>query len=281
MNRPLSISIVTPSFNQASFLGEALVSVRKQSYEHLEHLVIDGASTDGTVGMLREYSARPNWRHLRWTSAPDRGQSDALNQGFGRASGDIVGWLNSDDRYLPGCFDQVSCMFEQNPEIDILYGDYRWIDESGNAYRIRREIEFSRFVLLYHRVLYIPTTATFFRRRVFEEGNFLDESLHYALDFEFFVRLARHGYRFRHLPAVLADFRFQPHSKTCVSPYRQLEEKRRIMEEYSPFLRRLRWPGARRGGSALLGFTAAALRYSEKLLRGYYFKDRRIPPISA
>ncbi len=276
MNRPLSISIVTPSFNQAPFIGEALDSVRGQNYQNVEHLVVDGESTDGTVAMLGGLSSRPGWGHLRWTSGADRGQSDALNQGFARASCDIVGWLNSDDRYLPGCFEQVAAAFARHPDVDVLYGDYRWIDEGGKAYRLRREIEFSRFVLLYHRVLYIPTTATFFRRRVFDEGNFLDERLHYALDFEFFVRLAQRAYRFRHLPALLADFRFQPNSKTCVAPHKQLDEKRRIMEDYSPILRGLRWPVMRRGGSALLSSSAAALRYSEKLLRGYYFENSRL-----
>jgi glycosyltransferase involved in cell wall biosynthesis len=273
MNRPPSISIVTPSFNQAWFIGEALASVREQNYPSVEHLVVDGGSTDGTVAMLQGYSEQANWSHLRWTSAPDRGQSDALNKGFARASGDIVGWLNSDDRYLPACFERVASMFEQHPDVDIIYGDYRWINEGGRVYKIRREIEFSPFVLLYHRVLYIPTTATFFRRRIFEQGHFLDERLHYALDFEFFVRLTRCGYRFRHLPAVLADFRFQKNSKTCTAPDRQVDEQRRIMEEYSPLLRALRSPLARRGGSALLSSSAAMLRYSEKLLRGYYLEN--------
>jgi hypothetical protein len=142
--------------------------------------------------------------------------------------------------------------------------------------RIRREIEFSHFILLYHRVLYIPTTATFFRRRIFREGNWLDERLHYALDFEFFVRLASRGYQFRHVPAMLADFRFQPLSKTCVTPHKQLKEKDEIMHLYSPMLRRLRTPSSRFVTLALLRTSAAALRYSEKLMRGYYFDTLRL-----
>jgi glycosyltransferase involved in cell wall biosynthesis len=280
MSHPLSFSIVTPSFNQANFIGEALESVLVQNHPHVEHLVMDGGSTDGTVDRLREYSGRAGWEHLHWRSEPDRGQSDALNKGFARVSGEIVGWLNSDDRYLPCCFERVAKAFEERPDIDIIYGDYRWIDQEGKATRIRREIEFDPFILLYHRVLYIPTTATFFRRRVFEEGYFLDEDLHYALDFEFFVRLARSGYRFGHIRTVLADFRFQQNSKTCSFPQKQLAEKRRIMEEYSPVLRALRWPAARRGVRVLLSSAAAALRYSEKLRRGYYLEERWFPPVT-
>ena len=146
-----------------------------------------------------------------WLTEPDSGQSEALNKGFRQAKGEIIGWLNSDDRYRAGCFEQIVQAFADNPDADILYGDYLLVDEAGKTVKIRREIEFSAFILLYHRVLYIPTTATFFRRRVFEEKNWLDESLHYAMDLEFFIRLAARGYRFRHIPEILADFRV--HSK--------------------------------------------------------------------
>ncbi len=275
MKKP-SFSIVTPSFNQGAFIGEALLSVHNQAYGVLEHLVMDGGSNDGTPAILGHYCDQECWGHLHWVSEPDRGQSDALNKGFARASGDIVGWLNSDDRYRPGCFERVAEIFQQHPDVDVVYGDYTWIDESGRVSRIRREIEFSHFILLYHRVLYIPTTATFFRRRIFEEGNRLDERLHYALDFEFFVRLAVRGYRFRHLPAVLADFRFQPGSKTCAAPHKQLQEKDEIMHLYSPVLQRLRTSASRSVTLALLRTSAAVLRYSEKLVRGYYFDRLRL-----
>src|SRR4051812_3023478 len=101
------ISIVTPSFNQRAFLMEALESVRQQNHGNVEHLVFDGGSTDGSVELLQECSRRPEWAHLKWVSERDGGQSDALNKGFRMASGDLVGWLNSDDRYRPGCFDLV------------------------------------------------------------------------------------------------------------------------------------------------------------------------------
>lgn len=281
MNQVLSLSIVTPSLNQATFIGEALLSVVNQNHNNVEHLVIDGASRDGTIDILRRYSDGERGKHLRWVSEPDRGQSNALNKGFARVTGDIVGWLNSDDRYRSGCFDCVTKVFREHPEVDIIYGDYTWIDESGHIFRIRREIEFSYFILLHHRVPYIASTATFFRRRVFEEGNRLDERLHYAMDFEFFVRLAAHGYRFLHVPSVLADFRFQRASKTCTVPHKQLEEIDCTMRLYSPVLRRFRTTVSHQAMFALLRSCAGALRYSEKLMRGYYFDRFRLATIKS
>lgn len=281
MSHKLSFSIVTPSFNQGGFVGEALLSVKNQKYGNVEHLVIDGGSTDGTTAILRTCSDDEGWNHLHWISEPDAGQADALNKGFIRARGDIVGWLNSDDRYRPGCFERVMEVFQRHPEVDVFYGDYTLIDEAGRVYQVRREIEFSHFILLYHRVLYIPTTATFFRRRVFEEENWLDVKLHYALDFEFFLRLAARGYRFLHVPAILGEFRFQRASKTCSAPQKQLEEKDQIMQLHSPVLRRLESPTARRATSALLKSCAAAMRYSEKLIRGYYFDRFRLATIKS
>jgi glycosyltransferase involved in cell wall biosynthesis len=265
------VSIVTPSFNQASFIYEALRSVQTQDYSKYEHQVIDGMSTDGTVKLLQNLSNFPGKNKIVWSSEKDKGQSEALNKGFRRVKGDIVGWLNSDDRYLPGCFAHIVQAFEQNPNVDIIYGDYRIIDQSGNVIKIKREIEFSKFVLLYHRVLYIPTTATFFRSRIFKEENWLEESLQYAMDLELFIRLARKGYRFKHISRVLADFRLQPSSKTCSFPDRQRREHRQIVHSATPALRNLRSPWLRNLVLFTLRSMAAVRRCIEKAIRGYYW----------
>src|SRR5580698_1837618 len=162
------ISVITPSFNQGRFIGEAIASVDLQSYNNCEHLVIDGMSTDATARIMRNLMEGRRHPCISWISEPDTGQSEALNKGFKLAKGDIIGWLNSDDRYLPGCFEHVVRVFEENPQVDIVYGDYRLVNELGNSIQTRREIEFSAFVLQYHRVLYIPTTTTFFRRKIFD-----------------------------------------------------------------------------------------------------------------
>lgn len=265
------ISIVTPSFNQATFVEEALLSVRNQGVASVEHIVVDGGSKDHTVEVLKRYSLLPGEVTLRWISEPDRGQSDALNKGFRMARGQIVGWLNSDDLYRPDCFRAVLQSFQQNPAVDVLYGDYRCVDARGQLLRLRREIEFSHFILRYHRVLYVPTPSTFFRRRIFDEGNLIDIQYHYAMDYEFFLRLAERGYRFKHVRRFLADFRIHEQSKTGSQAFRQLEEHNQIAQIYAPGLRRLPPGLPRRSGFLFLRGVAGSLRYIEKLYRGYYF----------
>jgi GT2 family glycosyltransferase len=268
-----SISIVTPSLNQGAFLAEALDSVRLQRYAKIEHLVIDGGSTDSTLALLRARTG-PEWAHLKWSSAQDGGQSQAVNNGFRLASGQIIGWLNSDDRYRSACFERIVEAFDRHPDVDIFYGDYTFIDGKGNLTRIRREIAFNYFVLLYHSS-FIHSTATFFRRRIFDEGNWLDERMHYGMDYEFFLRLAAKGYRIRHLPAVLADFRQHPASKSFAFARKQREETRLATETVSRLARSMRHSFACRVCFLFLKCAAGAMRYSEKLLRGYYWTQCR------
>jgi glycosyltransferase involved in cell wall biosynthesis len=269
------ISVVTPSFNQGCFIGEALTSVQLQSYKNCEHLVIDGMSTDCTVDVLRSHTAGKEQANILWVSEQDSGQSEALNKGFRRAKGEIIGWLNSDDRYRAGCFERVVQAFAENPEVDILYGDYLMVDELGQALQIRREIEFNAFVLLYHRVLYIPTTATFFRRKIFEEDNWLDEKLQYAMDLDFFIRLSGRGYRFKHLSELLADFRLHPESKSCSSPDRHRMEHQQVVFATAPILRRLKSVRLKKLTLSLLRSIASVKRYSEKMFKGYYWEQLR------
>jgi glycosyltransferase involved in cell wall biosynthesis len=274
------ITIVTPSFNQGAYIEEALLSVKQQDYPNLEHIVVDGGSTDQTLNILRKLSNRPDFSHLRWISEADDGQSDALNKGFRAATGEIIGWLNSDDRYRAGAFVTVEQAWRFFVNADILYGDYTWVDESGRVRRIRREIEFSHFILQYHRVLYIPTTATFFRRRIIDDHNWIDAQLHFAMDYDFFLRLAQRGYKFQHVPFLLADFRQHSQSKSA-SRRRQLQEHDAIAAQHSPLLRRLKGSASRTIAFKSLRSAAALLRYSEKLLRGYYFEQFRASSLQA
>jgi glycosyltransferase involved in cell wall biosynthesis len=275
------ISIVTASFNQGAFIEEALLSVKRQNYADVEHIVVDGASTDGTLEVLRRCAATPGWEHLRWISEPDRGQSDALNKGFRMATGNIIGWLNSDDRYRPGCFATIAQEFGQHREADVIYGDYTWMDEKGHVKRIRREIGFSRFILSYHRVLYIPTVSTFFRRRLFEEGNWLDIRLHYAMDYDFFLRLADNGYCFRHVRSVLADFRWHSQSKSTAHTQRQEAEHSTVALKYCRVSQKMRGRRSQKLALALFRAVAGGLRYSRKLLQGCYFPGYRASRLSA
>jgi glycosyltransferase involved in cell wall biosynthesis len=273
MNSNLKISVVTPSYNQGAFLEETLLSVKEQGYPALEHIVIDGGSTDRSVEILKKYSSQPGWGHLHWVSGPDGGQSDALNKGFKLATGDIIGWLNSDDRYRSGCFEKIASSVAQYPEADVFYGDSTFMNEKGHVWRIRREIEFNRFILHHLYMLYILTAATFFRRRVFQDGNWIDTKYSYAMDYEFILRLDDKGYRFRHVPELLADFRIHPQSKSISQPKRTREEHNLIGVMYSPVLRSMRGTFSRKLVLNGLRFIARGLRYSEKLLRGYYLEQ--------
>ena len=268
----MKISIVTPSFNQGCYLPDTLNSIRMQHDANVEHLVIDGGSTDETVSLLQACTG-PQWQHLRWVSEHDGGCTQGLNKGIRLATGDVIAWLNSDDRYRPECFEAVRKAFEQNPEADVLYGDFAFMDADGSHLRIRREIEFSPLVLFYHRICSVPSTSTFFRRRIFDEGNFFDESLQFGMDYEFFVRLANKGYHFKHIHSLLADFRLHPTSKTRQTARLQLAETRATMRLHSPVARRISNPALRSICLAFMQLAARLSRYSQKLFRGYYLPD--------
>jgi glycosyltransferase involved in cell wall biosynthesis len=269
----LRVSVVTPSLNQGKYIEACLLSVKRQDYPVFEHIVVDGASTDGTLEILKEYSSRRGWEHLRWFSEPDRGQSDALNKGFGMATGDIVGWLNSDDAYTEGCVATVTRAFSARPDVDVIYGDYNWIDETGQILQVRREIDFSYFILLYNRISFIQSSgALFLKRKIFEQGHFLDPRYHYSMDYEFYVRLATSGYCFAHLKDVLGSFRWHSDSKSTQFPEKQVQEWKAVREKYAPALRYMNGRTTKFLTRWFLVSAATVLRWSEKAAHGYYFE---------
>ncbi len=260
----MKISVVTPSFNQGAFIEEAIQSVADQGDADVEHIIVDNCSTDQTPEVLARYP------HLKVICEPDKGQSDALNKGFRAASGDIVGWLNADDRYLPGCFEAVIKAFNDNSGYDLVYGDYRFVDVAGRVLCLRRELPFDLFMLKYLHVLYIPSTTTFFKRKVFEAGNFLDAGYHYAMDYEFFVRLAQAGYKFVHVPKILADYRWHAGAKSSRATAKQKEEMEKALLVHDKMLSAL--PGtARILVRTSLMAAARVTRSTLKLFRGAYF----------
>jgi glycosyltransferase involved in cell wall biosynthesis len=143
-NNPV-ISIVTPSFNQDQFLEQTISSVLGQGYTNLEYIIIDGGSTDNSVDIIRKYSNSLTF----WKSERDQGQSDAINQGFQRATGDIVAWINSDDYYLPGILLKIIEYFERHPQVDIVYGDLQVIDPSGNFLGVKKVVAYDYFSALF------------------------------------------------------------------------------------------------------------------------------------
>jgi glycosyltransferase involved in cell wall biosynthesis len=193
------VSVVTPSFNAAAYLRETISSVQNQDYPAIEHIVMDGGSTDGTVGILAEYP------HLTWVSERDRGQSDALNKGFRRARGEIVGWLNADDVYRPGAISMAVAFLREHTEVAGVYSDCPFIDEQGKPFYLSAARKFDIRTLLLED--YIPQPTVFLRRRAIEDVGPLYESLQYVMDWEYWLRIgARH--QLAYIPGVaLASFR--------------------------------------------------------------------------
>lgn len=212
MNLP-KISVVMPSFNQAPYLEAALRSVLDQDYPNLQIVVVDGGSTDGSVAVLQSLAPELD----EWISEPDRGQSDALNKGFARIDGDLVCWLNSDDTLQPGALHEVARTFE-DPGVQIaMCRQFGFIDETGKRYA-HKENSFRD-----HRTLVrfwatngmtVNQPSVFFRRALIaDQDPVLDESLHYAMDYDLWLRLsAEHPIHV--VDGHWANYRFHDASKS-------------------------------------------------------------------
>lgn len=233
----LKISIVVPSFQQRRYLEATLKSLVDQQYPDLEILVMDGGSDDGSIEIIHRFES-----HLAfWTSARDDGQTDALIRGFERATGEIFGWLCSDDLLLPDTLVQIGRFFQHHPEIDAVYGDALWIDAAGRVLRPKKEMRFNRLALRYDHN-FLPQPATFWRRRIYHQVGGLDRSFNLAMDGDLWSRIARAG-RFAHLPDYLACMRYYPQQKTRCLRLQALADEARIRARdgygWSPTLEKL------------------------------------------
>jgi glycosyltransferase involved in cell wall biosynthesis len=229
------VSIVTPVKNAERFLAQTLESVRGQTHSH-EHIVVDGGSTDGTLDLLR---AAPG---IVWTTGADSGMYDAVNRGFQMARGDVLAYQNADDRYAgPDALSRVVEAFEAHPDVDVVYGDFRYVDEQGRPLGETRTPDFD--VRALRRYNFIPPHSTFVRRRVVhEQGLWLDPELRFAGDWDWFLRMAAHGRRFVHLPGVLSEFRRHARQITATVGWRgKLSEWRRICRRHGISLPLLVW----------------------------------------
>jgi len=200
-----SISIVTPTLNAEQYLAECLASVAEQRCDGLEHLIVDGGSTDASRSMATQAGAR-------WIARPGLGQAGAINVGLREATGDIVAWLNADDLYPPGSLARVRARLAAEPTLDVLYGDCDVVDARGR-FLWRQQPGQYNFERLLKRGNSLAQPAVFLRRRVMDQVGFLDESLDYGMDYEFWLRLR--GLRIAYEPQVLATFRWHTASKTA------------------------------------------------------------------
>jgi glycosyltransferase involved in cell wall biosynthesis len=206
------VSIITPSYNQGQFLEATIRSVLDQDYPHIEYLVIDGGSHDQSLSVIQRYADRLAY----WVSEPDRGQAHAVNKGLQAAKGSILGWLNSDDLLLPDTVSQAVQTFRDDADIDIVYGRLERIDEEGRLVPTpilpKDRIEFSKKYLL--RECLVNQPGAFWRREIMAKAGLLNEGLRYSLDYEYWIRLALLGARFKRLDRAVALFRLSHASKT-------------------------------------------------------------------
>lgn len=267
MASPPRISIITPSFNQGRYLGELIESVLAQGDPNFEHLVMDGGSTDETVEVLKRYP------HVTWRSEKDEGQSDAVCKALAMATGEIVGWINSDDFYYPGAFVAARQAFEKDPSLGIVTGDYRFVDAMGRLLKERREVVFDRGVYLYAGKSTLGNGAAFFRKSVLDRYGGPRRDLHHSMDFELFLRASETA-KFGHVRRFLASYRIHGESKTTTDLGRGVRECLAVRLEYL---------SRERGGAPLaslppavrlLGAACMARRIARKLLAGCYCRKK-------
>ncbi|MDE2077430.1 MAG: glycosyltransferase [Burkholderiales bacterium] len=252
----LKFSIVTCSYQQGRFLDATMRSVLDQGYPNLEYIVIDGGSKDQSVQVIESHSSRLSY----WVSEKDRGQTHALSKGFERATGDILGWLCSDDLLLPGALQRVARFFEAHPEVDFVYGNAFWIDAQGQFIRPKKEMPWNKFIFLFDHN-YVAQPATFWRRSLFEKVGGLDESLNLAMDSDLWLRFAQHAQP-HYLDEYLACMRDYPEQKTRALQPAGRKEDRRLIEREMPGL--ANWP------QKPLKWLARASRIAVKLSHGGY-----------
>ncbi len=226
------ISIITPSFNQAKFLEETILSVLNQGYPNLEYIIIDGGSTDTSVEIIKKYEKQLSY----WVSEKDSGQSEAINKGLRKASGEIVAWLNSDDLYCENTLKHIGSLFLEHPEAGIIYGDVMNFREDTSEMRVVNQFEIVDF---FSRIsLHQP--SIFWRRELLAETDLLDETLYYCMDYDLWMKLFL-NYTSLKVDAVFSLFREHSSSKTNSKPIALYLEYQKVVSRFFNSLALPRW----------------------------------------
>ncbi len=238
MNNIPTISIVTPSFNQGEFIEETIVSVVSQEGDFfLDYIVMDGGSKDNSVEIIKKYEQilkKGEWKvncrgiHYRWTSQKDKGQSDAINHGFHRASGQIFGWLNSDDVYYPGALQSVAKVDWE--KTDFCYGEGMWILHDARDLGLYPTFPPDKYSLYFQCTLCQPTV--FFSRNAWQELGDFSLDYHCVFDFEYWMRAVFGGKHFRFIPKLLAKSRMYPENKSLSGQHIVGKERANLLATY-------------------------------------------------
>ena len=217
------VSIVTPSFNQARYIEATIQSVLGQDYPRIEYIVVDGGSTDGTLDVIRKYEDRL----AHWVSEKDKGQTDAINKGFARATGEILAWINSDDTYEPGAVSAAVNYLMEHPEAGMVYADCNFINEQGRVIGKFGSAQ-TDHRLLRQGYVHIPQQTMFFRADLWRQVGPLDPSFYFAMDYDLWTRLAART-ELKYLPGqVWANFRLHTSGKTIAADDRCWPEMVRV-----------------------------------------------------
>jgi glycosyltransferase involved in cell wall biosynthesis len=221
--RPPSFSIVTPTLNAAPFIAQCIASIRNQGYADVEHVIVDGGSSDSTLDIARQYA------DTRLVERPGQNQSQAINTGLQLASGEIVAWLNADDCYAPGALRCVGERFTASPQLDAIVGDCDVVDDKDRLLWRETPGQYD-FQRLLRRGNYLAQPSVFLRRDLLMRVGFLDESLEYGMDYDLWLRLS--DAQIEYLPRVLAVFRWHPTSKTARNQMGNWRELLRIVRRH-------------------------------------------------
>ncbi len=218
-----TVSIITPSFNQARYLEATIQSVLSQDYPRIEFIIVDGGSTDGSVDVIKKYAGKLAW----WVSEKDRGQTDAINKGFARAKGDVLAWLNSDDTYEPRAVGQAVKYLLDHPEVGMVYADCNYINEEG---RVIGKFPAAQTDLarLRRGYVHIPQQTMFFRAELWKQIAPLDSSFYFAMDYDLWTRIASRA-ELKYLAGrTWANFRIHTSGKTIAADDRCWPEMIRV-----------------------------------------------------
>ncbi len=217
------VSIITPSFNQARYIEATIQSVLIQDYPHIEYIVVDGGSSDGTVSIIKKYENKIAY----WVSEKDQGQTDAINKGFARARGDILAWINSDDTYEPGAVSAAVKYLQGHPEMGMVYADCNFINEEGRVIGKFGSAQ-TDYRLLRQGYVHIPQQTMFFRADLWKQVGPLDPSFYFAMDYDLWTRIAARS-QIKYLPGqTWANFRLHTSGKTIAADDRCWPEMVRV-----------------------------------------------------